>query len=314
MSLDIFNSFLVYPSVFELVPVVSKPGQYTSEQYKYLLLKRLQRDISMDYPKDRAYTYNFFCKLFEGVEVTEKSYNGFMSAMDDEFQYCADNNIRTSSQLATVAESQNLLLINAFKQIGVDLKITINESFGILASGDATFTKPDGTVMTYTVDKDQNSMYVNAKAGTEYSYAKQSAPYFQMEDKPVLSLDDVSFKTAGPGCYWSYNSQTNTMTITGDGAFAGATDDEQLGSGAYDTLIIGADVSRLLSRCLYKYPSLNTIVLLRSADDPLDLGNTLVFLNATYTWNIYTDNKDFRNYSFPRNMTITWHSLDEWEG
>ena len=38
---------------------------YTANQYKYLLIKRLQRHFSMDNAKDRAYTQTFFWKLFE---------------------------------------------------------------------------------------------------------------------------------------------------------------------------------------------------------------------------------------------------------
>ena len=36
---------------------------YTSNQYKYLLLKRLQRHFSMGNAYDRAYTQSFFWEL-----------------------------------------------------------------------------------------------------------------------------------------------------------------------------------------------------------------------------------------------------------
>ena len=45
---------------------------YTSNQYKYLLLKRLQRHFSMGNAYDRAYTQSFFWELFDdSVTVTE---------------------------------------------------------------------------------------------------------------------------------------------------------------------------------------------------------------------------------------------------
>ena len=51
---------------------------YTSNQYKYLLLKRLQRHFSMGNAYDRAYTQSFFWELFDdSVIVTEEAYQNF---------------------------------------------------------------------------------------------------------------------------------------------------------------------------------------------------------------------------------------------
>ena len=68
-------------------------------------------------------------------------------------------------------------------------------------------------------------------------------------------------KIAGPGTYWSYNAGTKTVTVSGEGAYAGAAKDEQLGSGLYHTVILGANVSRLLRECVI--PGASALVLLR---------------------------------------------------
>lgn len=64
---------------------------YTSNQYKYLLLKRLQRHFSMGNAYDRAYTQSFFWELFDdSVTVTEEAYQNFCRLMDDELALCAE--------------------------------------------------------------------------------------------------------------------------------------------------------------------------------------------------------------------------------
>ena len=144
---------------------------YTSNQYKYLLIKRLQRHFSMRSPGDRAYTQTFFWELFDdSVTVTEESYNNFCRLMDDAIVLCSENRWYNSTSIPSdVINEQGLLLTKAFAAIGIELKITAN-SLG----GSAKFTKPDGTVMTYT----KTEFFINSRAGTEYQYAKVSAPAY----------------------------------------------------------------------------------------------------------------------------------------
>ena len=196
---------------------------YTSNQYKYLLIKRLQRHFSMKNAQDRAYTQTFFWELFDdSVTVTEESYNNFCRLMDDEIVLCSENRWYNSTSIPSdVINEQGLLLTKAFAAIGIELKITAN-AFG----GSAKFTKPDGTVMTYT----KTEFFINSRAGTEYQYAKVSAPAYNMQGMDVPQ-DLGNPKIAGPGTYWSYNADTKTMTISGDGAYAGATDETQLAAG-----------------------------------------------------------------------------------
>ncbi len=150
---------------------------YTSNQYKYLLLKRLQRHFSMGNAYDRAYTQSFFWELFDdSVTVTEEAYQNFCRLMDDELALCAEKGWYTCNSIPQKdIKEHGLLLTKAFAEIGVTLKI----GFPSIEEGTATFTKPNGAVMVYTVSPGNsagfNYFYINARAGTEYQYAAASA-------------------------------------------------------------------------------------------------------------------------------------------
>ena len=291
--------------------------QYTSEQYKYLLMKRLQRHFSMKSAKERAYTQSFFWKLFdESVTVTEEVYRNFVSLMDDQIEYCAEHNIRENTDITSeMVSEQGFLLIDAFAAIGIGLEITQNGNIG-----KATFTKPNGEVLVYEAGAiDLNSFTINARANTEYQYARASAPYYNMQDMEIIGADEINPKIAGPGTYWSYNAGTATVTITGDGAYAGATTEEQLGSGAYTTVILGANVSRLLAKCMVN--SETVLVLLHPVNGTIEIDPKF---NAkagscqdTYlSLDVYTDCEAARTVLSGEAFTkyITLHSLSEWEG
>lgn len=215
---------------------------YTSEQYKYLLLKRMQRHFSMTSMTDRQYTYTFFGKLFDdSVTVTEEAYNNFVKIMDDELAYCAENNIYCCEKInLSDVESHSLILVQAFAAIGIELVINTETDENGEYTG--TFTKPNGEVMVYGVYS-RNYFYINAKAGTEYNYAVESAPYYNMQNMEVLELSACNINVCGVDCYWKYDADTQTMTISGDGTYHSATAREDIGSGPYTTLIIGANVS-----------------------------------------------------------------------
>lgn len=280
---------------------------YTSNQYKYLLIKRLQRHFSMKNAQDRAYTQTFFWELFDdSVTVTEESYNNFCRLMDDEIVLCSENGWYNSTSIPSdVINEQGLLLTKAFAAIGIELKITAN-AFG----GSAKFTKPDGTVMTYM----KTEFFINSRAGTEYQYAKVSAPAYNMQGMDVPQ-DLGNPKIAGPGTYWSYNTDTKTMTISGDGAYAGATDETQLGSGTYNTVILGANISRLLTRSLNE-GSVDTIVFFAPADAPVVLDDEILNYTGSTQKNltVYTDNIALREYTWMPKVSVTLHSLSEWAG
>lgn len=280
---------------------------YTSNQYKYLLIKRLQRHFSMKNAQDRAYTQTFFWELFDdSVTVTEESYNNFCRLMDDEIALCAENGWYNSTSIPSdVINEQGLLLTKAFAAIGIELKITASAF-----SGEAKFTKPDGTVMTYM----KTEFFINSRAGTEYQYAKVSAPAYNMQGMDVPQ-ELGNPKIAGPGTYWSYNTDTKTMTISGDGAYAGATDETQLGSGTYHTVILGANISRLLTKSLNE-GSVDTVVFFAPADAPVVLDDEILNYTGSTPKNltVYTDNKALREYTWMPKVSVTLHSLSEWGG
>lgn len=280
---------------------------YTSNQYKYLLIKRLQRHFSMKNAQDRAYTQTFFWELFDDtVTVTEESYNNFCRLMDDEIVLCSENGWYNSTSIPSdVINEQGLLLTKAFAAIGIELKITASAF-----SGEAKFTKPDGTVMTYM----KTEFFINSRAGTEYQYAKVSAPAYNMQGMDVPQ-ELGNPKIAGPGTYWSYNADTKTMTISGDGVYAGATDETQLGSGTYHTVILGANISRLLTRSLNE-GSVDTIVFFAPADAPVVLDDEILNYTGSTPKNltVYTDNIALREYTWMPNVSVTLHSLSEWAG
>ena len=282
---------------------------YTSNQYKYLLIKRLQRHFSMDNAYDRAYTQSFFWELFDDtVTVTEEVYNNFCRLMDDDLVLCAENGWYACNTVPkNVIREQGLLLAEIFAAIGITLEITIKDN-----GGNAKFVKPDGTVMIYNLNGvgRTNTFYINARAGTEYQYAEVSAPAYNMQGMDVPQ-ELGNPKIAGPGTYWSYSADTKTVTISGNGVYAGATNEAQLGSGTYNTVVIGADVSRLLKECVI--PGASALVLLRPSDAGFAVDPQF---NRSEKLNVYTDCtaaiEAMKAVEKPENITL--HSLSEWNG
>lgn len=276
---------------------------YTSNQYKYLLIKRLQRHFSMENAQGRAYTQTFFWELFDdSVTVTEEAYNNFCRLMDDNLVLCVENGWRACNNIPpNVYDKQGLLLADVFATIGITF---------VISDQIAKFTKPNGEVMTYSVGYKRNIFYINARAGTEYQYAKVSAPAYNMQGMDVPQ-ELGNPKIAGPGTYWSYNADTKTVTISGDGAYAGATDETQLGSGTYNTVILGANVSRLLRECVI--PGASALVLLRPSDAGFAVDPQF---NRSEKLDVYTDCtaaiEAMKAVEKPENITV--HSLSEWAG
>ena len=281
---------------------------YTSNQYKYLLMKRLQRHFSMKTASDRAYTQSFFWALFDDtVTVTEEAYNNFCRLMDDDLVLCAENGWYDSDSIPhDVIEEQGLLLGKIFAEIGITLEITISNG------GTAKFTKPNGEVMTYWVGT-VNAFFVNSVAGTEYQYAIASAPAYNMQGMDVPQ-ELGNPKIAGPGTYWSYNADTKTVTISGDGTYACAPDDAQLGSGPYTTIIAGAGVSRFLRASIIE--RVRVLVLLRPKDSSIIIDPEFNLSSNNPKMDVYTDCiaaiEALKAVEKPENITV--HSLSEWAG
>lgn len=300
---------------------------YTSEQYKYLLLRRLQRDFSMPSAADRAYTYNFFLRLFEGITVTEAAYASFISVMDEELEYCAENGYYSVDTIPQDSVKEHTLLLQpAFAALGIQMDIQLSgPAFGMqnmYLTATAVFTKPDGTELSWVVDgtslgSASNYFRINSLAGTEYGYATDSARYYRLEDTEPLEADGLDPHCAGPGLGWAYSAEDNALTVSGSGSFAGVVADGQLGCGDYVTLILSAEVGRLLPGCLGSatrpFDHIKTLVVLRPEDAPLTLDAGIIH-NTARVLDVYTDNARLRAYSFPSNVTVNLHPLSEWAG
>lgn len=292
--------------------------QYTSEQYKYKLLRLMQRNFHMTDDTDRRYTLAFFGKLFDGVTVTEESYNGFVDQMRIEMDYCRKNNIYACENLPDdVINEHGLILAESFAKIGIDLVIDTE-------TDTATFTKPDGSVMVYQVYSDmtmRNYFYINAGYGLESSYGKASAPYFTLENMKMIGLDEYETRLAGDGTTWDYDEMEKTMHIKGSGSFISVTDEEQVIGGTYDTIIIGSGVNKINSSAIYA-SLVKKVIFLHPSDAEITLpsnsnGISTLFSYSssnTYTIDIYADNEIVKAITLPTAITATWHSLDEWEG
>ncbi len=290
-------------------------AEYTSEQYKFLLMKRLQRHFSMMNAADRIYTQNFFCALFdESVTVTEEAYNNFCRLMDDNLAFCAEKGWYKCEEINfndEGAKEQSILLVNAFAEIGIALEIKSS-------TNTASFTKPNGKVMNYSADMTgKNYFYINARAGTEYRYAKASAPAYNMQGMDVPENLD-GFKRAGDGTYWRYNEETKTVTISGEGTL-GRVPEEQILGGKYTTVICGAGVSRLLKNSIHVDGAV--LVLLRPRDADMEIEPHFNASGGTcggtdYKTVVYTDCAAAiaALSTEEQSKYVTLHSLSEWEG
>ena len=296
---------------------------YTSGQYKWMLYQRLRQAFSMKSSVDRAYTQTFFLRLFDdSVTVTEATYNNFVALMDQELDHMAELGVYACGDIPSdEIESGSLLLINAFAQIGITLTIADPEETGQEFLYTATFVKANGETLVYPLDlfSLRNYFYINARAGTEYRYADLSAPAYDVT-RDVEDVGTMDPRIAGPDTWWSYDAAgEGTMTISGDGAYAEATNEAQLGAGPYTTVIVGAEVSRLLAECMMSSEAV--LVLLTPADgqitiDPRFNVKAGSCSGASTPLDVYTDcaaavqilsGEDFAE-------SITLHPLSDWEG
>lgn len=264
---------------------------------------------------DRIYTQNFFCALFdESVTVTEETYNNFCRLMDDNLAFCAEKGWYKCEEINFSdegAKEQSILLVNAFAEIGIALEIKSS-------TNTASFTKPNGKVMNYSVSvSGSNYFYINARAGTEYRYAKASAPAYNMQGMDVPENLD-GFKRAGDGTYWRYNEETKTVTISGEGTL-GRVPEKQILGGEYATVICGAGVSRLLKNSIQVDGAV--LVLLRPRDADMEIephfnagGGTCG--GTDYKTVVYTDCAAAiaALSTEEQSKYVTLHSLSEWEG
>lgn len=314
---------------------------YTSGQYKYILVRLLQRMISMGNNYDRAYTYDFFYKLLDSsIIVNEESFNGFIHAMDVNAVALAKQNAYYSSALQHYigqGEPGEQFLVEAFKAIGIELKFNDNI---------ATFTKPDGSVMKYTAGSSgygvtgnrlitangQNCFYLNVHSYQEYEYAKKSSIAFSLKNIDVLDIEELPPNVCGIETYWKYNGDRQEQTITGNGIFSGVTDNSQLGAGKYKTIIFSASVKEIQNGSVWtrgdsykdgdttKYYSGNC-VFLHPVNEDIKISKEFCKSSYNSSWDslktypqiVYTDCKKIIDELTGLDY-ITLKPLSEWEG
>lgn len=314
---------------------------YTSGQYKYILVRLLQRMVSMGNNYDRAYTYDFFYKLLDSsIIVNEESFNGFIHAMDVNAVALAKCDAYYSSALRNYigsGEPGEQFLVEAFKAIGI--KLEFNDDI-------ATFTKPDGSVMKYTAGSSgygvtgsrlitsngTHCFYLNVHSYQEYEYAKKSSIAFSLKNIDVLDIEELPPNVCGIETYWKYNGDRQEQTITGNGIFAGVTDDSQLGAGKYKTIIFSASVKEIQNGSVWtrgdsykdgdntKYYSGNC-VFLHPVNEDIKISKEFCKSNYRNSWDslttfpqiVYTDCKKIIDELTGLDY-ITLKPLSEWEG
>lgn len=298
----------------------------TSGQYSYLLLRKLQTYVSCTDSSYRAYLYNFFGEIFNNTSVVidEIAYNRFNDLMERDIEYAARRNLQTPSSIY-YDENYNenaFLLQEAFRSIGINLEIVLNNT-DIVYPEKLIFTLPSGEqkildgLGTYWYDK----LFLNSQVRNTRDYFLQMLPYYRLEHEEVQDLAVIGTNAAGYNTRWTFDAATSTLEITGTGSLAASwlwtTGVGYLGLIADMntplTMIIGAGVSRLLKEALC-LTSL-TIVDLHGEFDDIMLDDEFYLRSKNNgTWIFYTDNRKLREYPYPDNITIEWHTLSEWEG
>ena len=308
-------------------------ANYTSNQYKYLLLQRLRRDLSMPDPSQRAHTYNFFIVLFDGIPFSKESYELFINKIEEMEIWASANNIRRPNDAApqTTADSLKPIIAPLFATIGIKAEMVLgNLGLGRYQSCTFNFEKPDGTKLSWGIHGNEDDIYhdcrLNYRAGAELDYATFSASNWALSNLDLSEADKLDPHVAGKDCYWKYEAETNTVRVEGTGAFAGVVADEQLGCGQYDTLIIGSNITRLLANCVVggiqdHFPCTQVVVLV-PADQPLIVDDNQFERMDRYkdeykrVIHIYTDHESIRKTYISSDVQpyIVFHSLSEWTG
>lgn len=289
----------------------------TSGEYSYLLLRRLQRNFRCEDSGSRMYLYNFFGEIFNdpSVVVTEEAYNAFCEQMDADAALYAEKGLTSLESIhndASFGESFQMLQ-NSFASIGINLEKQSDDF-----SGKLIFTLPSGEVKEISSSQGLGEAYLCARTGAEYTYAQQMMPYYDFENEPVYDLSSMKTNVSGYGTYWEYDGN-GELEISGNGSLASADLFSDLGiRSSVQSVIIGAGVNRLMEKALY-FPNTNiSFVFLHGAADTVRIdekvSGTSTSEEISYYYDIYSDCEDIRRASFQPNISVTFHSLSEWEG
>lgn len=223
--------------------------------------------------------------------------------------YAAKNNYTTPRQMYNDKNfsTNYILLQNSFAAIGIDLDMTEN------GDGPLTliFTLPNGKVKILDGLQDHwyNILIFHPQLGVTDEYFKQTLPYIEGEMGKVEDLAIVGTQSAGYNTYWTYNENTKTIEITGEGTLVNFLLWKELNITDVKTLIVGSGVYRILSNAFTS--NRLTIVDFHGEYDQ-------IFIEPQCAYNvrliIYSDNLILRSYNWSDYaVSVELHNLSEWD-
>ena len=200
----------------------------TSDQYAYLLLQQLKREISCDWIGDRMVATTYFGAVFKDptVILTYSAYTNFYSLMQECVKYCAANNLRTLAGI--VGSNARSKFTAAIKTLFTEIGCTVDDDN--LLSGVLKITAPSGTVYElygWHMDGNGYNEYLNSAVHCTDSYWNNMRTVYWMENKPIYSLSGLDTQRCGENA--TFTTDGSTIYISGTGKIVGGASGRQSG-------------------------------------------------------------------------------------
>lgn len=283
----------------------------TSGEYSYLMLRKMQSYVSCKDSQYRAYLYNFYGSIFNdpSVVIDGESYSEFCDLMDSEMDYAAKKGLRTPEDIYyDVNFSRSYAFLqNSFAIIGIDLELSGTDYL--------LFTLPSGEQRKLEgLDSIWYAQLTfNCQTRMTDEYFSQANTFMMLEQEEVKDLKVIGHNAAGYNTRWTYDEDTHTLEISGNGTLANWGLWSQLGITDVETLILGAGVYKL------EYQSFNqslTIVDLHGEADIIKCEDTFGggTSSAIREYVVYSDNLSLKEANWGTYTKVEWHPLSEWEG
>jgi hypothetical protein len=284
----------------------------------------MQKYVSCSDPWVRVYLYNFYGSIFNdpSVIVDETSYLQFKELMETEVDYCAKKGLHS---MTAIYSDENFgeayaILEDAFGTLGIALEI-ITDGDGY--PDQVIFTLPSGEqriLKAQEVFFYGGAIYVRSRLGVTDAYFEQMRSYYELENIERLDLEMEGCNVAGDGSRWTYDADTSTLEITGEGSLVDVIVWGYIGMPAetISTVIVGAGISSFGDEALGFSNNHVTIVTLHGEADELTVGGSLFgSFKSERVVVLYTDNATLKNIvaeSTSYSQYIEVHSLSEWGG
>ena len=303
----------------------------TSGQYAYLLLRQLQRDISCDWMGDRMAALAYFGAVFKDptVVVTYPVYQRFSELMGEGMEYCAAKDLKS---LDVIIDDKTAMdkFMSPIKAAFADIGCTVDDRN--IYQGELIITAPGGTAYQIHGGRFSGSGHderLRSRLRCTDAYWDEIRHTYGMGREPLLSIEDIEHRRCGENATWTVSG--DVISISGTGAVLGGRKVALTGghfclfnmtnlAEAATTIVLGAGIDTLKAYSMDLADSM-TLVCLRAADDPMTFEDAWTGVppiadmkTSAMSMVIYTDNLALRSYSFPSKVTVTWHSLSEWEG